>query len=160
MQEKSSGKTCSPCTQVCICYRSSISKPRSLTCSGCHRGRAPALRLLARTYCGSHAGSGGIKPPPGTSVWLQRKVVSWLPSSHNDGHMADTVKYPLNWGFAGGSDGEESAWSAGDLGLIPGLGRSPGERNGNPLQYSCLENPMDKGAWRVTVLGSQRVKHS
>ena len=40
---------------------------------------------------------------------------------------------------------------AGDLGLIPGLGRSPGERNGNPLQYSCLENPMDRGAWRATI---------
>ena len=39
----------------------------------------------------------------------------------------------------------------GDLGLIPGLGRSPGERNGNPLQYSCLENPMDRGAWRATI---------
>ena len=45
-------------------------------------------------------------------------------------------------GFPGGSDGEESACSAGDLGSIPGLGRSPGERNGNPLQYSCLENPL------------------
>ena len=45
--------------------------------------------------------------------------------------------------FPGGSDGKESASHAGDLGLIPGSGRSPGEGNGNPLQYSCLENPMD-----------------
>ena len=45
------------------------------------------------------------------------------------------------WGSPGGSDGEEYACSAGDLGLIPGLGRSPGERNGYPLQYSCLEDP-------------------
>ena len=43
--------------------------------------------------------------------------------------------------------------SAGDAGLIPGLGRSPGEGNGNPLQYSCLGNPMDRGAWRATVRG-------
>ena len=43
--------------------------------------------------------------------------------------------------------------NAGDLGSIPGLGRSPGEGNGNPLQYSRLENPMDRGAWRATVLG-------
>ena len=50
-------------------------------------------------------------------------------------------------GFPGGSDGKESACSAGDPGSIPGLGRSPGEGNGNPLQYSCLENSMDKGAW-------------
>ena len=55
--------------------------------------------------------------------------------------------------FSGGSDGKESAYIAGDLGSIPGLGRSPGEGNANPLQYSCLENPMDRGAWRATVLG-------
>ena len=45
--------------------------------------------------------------------------------------------------FPGGSDGKVSAYNVGDLGSIPGLGRSPGEANGNPLQYSCLENPMD-----------------
>ena len=50
-------------------------------------------------------------------------------------------------GLPGGSDGKKSAWNAGDLGLIPGLERSPGKENGNPLQYSCLENPMDRGAW-------------
>ena len=49
--------------------------------------------------------------------------------------------------FPGGSDGRASAYNAGDLGSIPGLGRSHGEGNGNPLQYSCLENPMDGGAW-------------
>ena len=49
--------------------------------------------------------------------------------------------------FPGGLDGKASAYNAGDLGSIPGLGRSPGEENGNPLQYSCLENPMDRGAW-------------
>ena len=56
-------------------------------------------------------------------------------------------------GFPGGSDGKESACNAGDLGLIPGLGRFPGERNGYPFQYSCLENPMDRGAWWVAVYG-------
>ena len=49
-------------------------------------------------------------------------------------------------GFPGGSDGKAFACNAGDPGLISGSGRSPGEGNGNPLQYSCLENPMDKGA--------------
>ena len=48
--------------------------------------------------------------------------------------------------FHGGSDGKASAYNAGDPGSIPGLGRSPGEGNGNPLRYSCLENPMDGGA--------------
>ena len=52
-----------------------------------------------------------------------------------------------------GSDGKASARNAGDLGSIPGLGRSPGEGNGNPLQYSCLENSMDGGAWWATVHG-------
>ena len=56
-------------------------------------------------------------------------------------------------GFPGGSDGKESAYSAGDLGSIPGSGRSPGEGNGNPLQYVCLENPMDREAWQATVHG-------
>ena len=56
-------------------------------------------------------------------------------------------------GFAGGSDGKESACSAGDLGSIPGSGRSPGEGNSYPLQYSCLENSMDRGAWQATVHG-------
>ena len=55
--------------------------------------------------------------------------------------------------FPGGSDNKESAYNAGDLGLIPGSGRSPGEGNGCSLQYSCLENPMDRGAWRATVYG-------
>ena len=49
--------------------------------------------------------------------------------------------------FPGGSDGKASAYNVGDPGSIPGLGRSPGEGNGNPLQYSCLENPMDREAW-------------
>ena len=55
--------------------------------------------------------------------------------------------------YSGGSDNEESVLNAGDLGSIPGLGRSLGEWNGNPLQYSSLENPMDRGVWRTTVHG-------
>ena len=55
--------------------------------------------------------------------------------------------------FPGGSDGKASANNAGDPGSIPGLGRSPGAGNGNPLQYSCLENPMDGGAWWATIQG-------
>ena len=54
-------------------------------------------------------------------------------------------------GFPGGADGKRSACSAGYLDSIPGSGRSPGEGNGNPLQYSCLENPMDRGVWPATV---------
>ena len=56
-------------------------------------------------------------------------------------------------GFPGDSDSKESTCKAGDLVSIPGLGKSPGDGNGNPLQYSCLENPMDRGAWWATVHG-------
>ena len=56
-------------------------------------------------------------------------------------------------GFPGGSEDKASACNVGDPGSIPGLGRSPGEGNGNPLQYSCQENPMDREAWRATVHG-------
>ena len=56
-------------------------------------------------------------------------------------------------GFPDGSDSKESACNAGDLGSNPGLGRSPGEENGNPLQYSYLENSMGRGAWQATVHG-------
>ena len=61
--------------------------------------------------------------------------------------------------FPYSSVGKESACNAGDLGSVPAFGRSPGEGNGNPLQYSCLENPMDRGAWRATVYGVTRVGH-
>ena len=53
--------------------------------------------------------------------------------------------------FPGGSEGKESTCNAGDSGSIPGLGRSAGEGNGNPFQYSCLENSMDRGAWQAIV---------
>ena len=62
-------------------------------------------------------------------------------------------------GFPCSSVGKESACNAGDLGLIPGSGRSPGKGNGNTLQYSCLENLMDRGAWWATVDGVVRVGH-
>ena len=62
---------------------------------------------------------------------------------------------PASWGFPSGSVGKESAYNAGDLGSIPGSGRSPGEGNGNPLQYSCLENSMDRGSGWLQFMGLQ-----
>ena len=59
-------------------------------------------------------------------------------------------------GFPGSSDSEGSSCNAGDTGLIPGLERSTGEGNGNQLQYSCLENPVDRGAWRTTIHGCHK----
>ena len=77
--------------------------------------------------------------------------------------MTGGLKGEINWevainictllGFPGGSAGKESACNVGGLGSIPGLGRSPGEGNGNPLQYPSLENSMDRGAWQATVHG-------
>ena len=67
--------------------------------------------------------------------------------------IGDTGQVPYS------SIGKESACNAGDLGSIPGSGRSPGEGNSNPLQYSGLENPMDRGAWQATVHGVTRVGH-
>ena len=61
------------------------------------------------------------------------------------------IIYNMCYYTSHGSDGKESVCSVRDLGLIPGPRRSPGEGNGNPLQYSCLENPMDRVAWWVTV---------
>ena len=60
------------------------------------------------------------------------------------------------WGFSGGSDSEESACNAGDPALTPLSGRSPGGGHGNPLQYSCLENPMERGALQATVHGVKK----
>ena len=61
------------------------------------------------------------------------------------------------FGFPGDSDGKESACNAGNPGSVPGSGRSPGAGNGYPLQYSCLENPMDRQAGRLQSIGSQKV---
>ena len=76
----------------------------------------------------------------------QQQKIRWLESISNSMDM-NLRKLREIWGFPGGSDGKESACNAGDPGLIPGSGRSPGEGNDSPLQYSCLEKFMDRGAW-------------
>ena len=74
--------------------------------------------------------------------------------------IVKTTIVELSKDFPGGSDGKASIYNVRDLDLIPGLGRFPGEGNGNPLQYFCLENHMDGGAWcRLLSMGSQRVGH-
>ena len=75
---------------------------------------------------------------------LQKSACSFLPAS---------FWWHLGLDFLGGSDGKASAYNVGDPGSVPQLGRSPGEGSGNPLQYSCLENPMDGGTWWATVHG-------
>ena len=75
------------------------------------------------------------------------KVVSGRPAYFSALTLKFWALVPKEIGFTGGSDGKESACNAGDLGAIPESGRCPGEENDYPLQYSCLENPMDGGAW-------------
>ena len=74
-------------------------------------------------------------------------------SSSGAGSGACVLSNFLGFSCSGSSDSKASACSAGDLGSIPVSGRSPGEGNGNPRQYSCLENPMDRGAWWAAVYG-------
>ena len=70
------------------------------------------------------------------------------------------TRFGIHGGFPGGAEVKASACNVGDLGSIPGSGRSPGEGNGNPLQYSCLENPTDRGAWWATPSYSPQVAKS
>ena len=91
----------------------------------------------------------------GMRLVLSFKCVKSLKKSFKRVHIIST-----ELGFPCSSVGKESACSAGDPGLIPGSGKYPVKGNGNPLQYSCLDNPMDKGAWQATVHGVARVTHN
>ena len=116
--------------------------------SGCR----PSMGTYRRGHAGgSRRGKGGTQGGgcsarrtwgPGAPLQPECSCTSDLTSSFPRGGLSLT-----------GSDGRESACNAGDLGSILGSGRSPGEGNGNPFQYSCLENPMDGGAWWAAVHG-------
>ena len=80
---------------------------------------------------------------------MQKTLVQF--QGQEDAWRKDRLPTPAFLDFLGGLAGKESTHNEGDLGLIPGLGRSPGRGHGNPLQCSCLENPMDRGAWQATV---------
>ena len=84
-------------------------------------------------------------------IYKHCRQILYHVSHKGNPRILEWVAYPL--GFPGGSEIKASACNVGDLGSIPGSGRSPGEGNGNPLQYSCLENPMDRGACWATVHG-------
>ena len=99
---------------------------------------------------------------PGVHMWWKREplpVIFKLWGKGGDYRLLwDSDEWCGPLGFPGSSDGKESACNSGDSDLIPGTGRSPGEGNGYPLQFTCLENSMDRGA-RLQSMGSQRVRH-
>ena len=118
-----------------------ISMQRLLERVGVNQGRGGQSLLLGLWSCGQ--GDDG----------------AWYVQGHTCNPTLGYRKCPPHrqiLGFPGGSDGKESACNAGDLSLIPGLGRFPREGNGYVLQYSCLENPMERGAWRATVHGVKK----
>ena len=90
----------------------------------------------------------------------QRSLVGYSPWGRKELDTTERLHFHFlstTWGFSGGSDGKESACNVGDLGLIPGSGRSHRDGNLYPLQYSWLENTMDRGDWRSTIPGVVRV---
>ena len=89
------------------------------------------------------------------TVWVSPHLHGSGSCVRGDHRLKSKKKWGIHesFSFPGSSEGKASAYNAGDLGSIPGSGRSPGEGNGNPFQYSCLENPMDRGAWGATVHG-------
>ena len=106
-----------------------------------------------------------------TILYLHQQFIIILVATYTDQHLILLFKIlAISWirsgilwwvmmDFPHSSLGKSSACNAGDPGLIPVLGRSPGEANSNPLQCSCLEKPMDRGAWRLQSMGLQRVGH-
>ena len=96
-------------------------------------------------------------------MFIYYYLLSWTATKRNNTKISKRLLSYHEFvclNFPGGSDGKASVYNPGDLGSIPGSGRFPGEGNDNPLQYSCLENPMDRGAWcRLLPMGSQRARH-
>ena len=132
----------------------------------------PPHHLHLRSQASMKTGAGYRTSPKGISAWVaglltnslaeiqegwRKKSLVWYftgfrPIPGDLGRYV-LILYKKLFGFHGGSDDKESACNTGDPGLIPGSRRSPEEGNGNPLQYSCLENSMDRGAWQVAVNG-------
>ena len=126
---------------------SSLFSPPGLTFyfpAFCHNSPACITSLWMSTHVISELPRHFLCP---SYIWQRHPALLMLSYSRGNKHCS----YFLC--FLGGSDGKVSAYNAGDLGSIPGLGRSPRGGHGNPLQYSCLENSMDWGAWWATVHG-------
>ena len=116
-------------------------------CSAGDLGSIPELRRPLEKEMVTHSSTLAWKIP-----WMEEPGRLQSMGSQRVRHDL-TTSHGLTQGFLGGSEVKESACNAGDLGSIPELGRSPGEENGCPLQYSCLKNSMDRKAWWATVRG-------
>ena len=130
-----SGFTCSQGLQVSLKHTVSSIKYRVLICCICHFQSCSPFFVYFGFLSFQVSSVSNFRPETRGQRWSISQVRS------------------LNQNFSGGSDSKVSVYNVGDPGSIPGQGRSPGEGNGNPLQYYCLENPMDRGAWRATVHG-------
>ena len=91
--------------------------------------------------------------PTHTHTHTHTHTITLHPLYHKQRHLDRRALYLIGWSFPHSSVSKESSCNAGNPGSIPGSGRSPGEGNGNPLQYSCLENSINRGAWQATVHG-------
>ena len=135
--------------------RSVLLQPDTVDRSYLAGGRCPSG--LIRSVCprSTHGSLSGRRPNAFYVSVLCPHNIGWHSPQSEKTKRRDpqpfTKRRDPYQGFPGGSEGKASACIAGDLGSIPGLGRSPGEGNGNSLQCSCLENPMDRGAWWATV---------
>ena len=107
----------------------------------------------------SCSGEGNGNPLQCSCLENPRDGGAWWAAVYGVAQSRPRLKRLSSSSFPGGSEGKASACNVGDPGSIPGLGTSPGEGNGNPLQFSCLENPMDRGDWQAAVHGVTRVGH-
>ena len=122
------------------------SGPRTVTCLYTHANKLPTLTQQVPPQRRVKSGPGTLQVKFMLFFHNRLRKLSWAWY-----HIVFEEQQEPSIDFPGGSDSKKSACNAGDLGSIPGSERAPGEGNGNPLQHSCLENPMDRGAWWATV---------
>ena len=151
-------QSCGHCWVFQICWHiecSTFTASSFRVCNSSARIPSPPLALflvmLPKAQLTSHCRMSGSRWVI-TPSWLSRSLKSVLFFCVFSSSVYSCYLF-LICDFASGSDSKESAYNVEDLGLIPGLGRSPGGGNGNPFQYSCLENPMDRGTWQAAVHG-------
>ena len=126
-------------------------RPRALALSTLHRASFTALsNPLSKAWIMGHP---LLYPLVSPLSEVSSPLVAWIVISTQNTPKCKYSAFLSRRDFPGGSDGKTSAYSVGEPGSSPGSGRSPGEGNGNPFQYSCLENPMDGGAWQTIVHG-------